>query len=133
MNYECIYTIQQIAEITGLSVHTLRYYERIGLIDPVERASSGHRRYSDNDVARVEFLTRLKATGMPLRQMQKYTELIRQGDSTLTERRKILEAHRLVVQAEMGKLQETLDFIETKIERYYNTEQALLTPKSKVS
>ena len=59
-------TIQQVAALTQLSEHTLRYYERIGLLDPVNRASSGHRRYSTGDIAWIEFLTRLRTTGMPI-------------------------------------------------------------------
>lgn len=64
----------QVAVVTQLSVHTLRYYERIGLVAPICRASSGHRRYSSQDIAWIEFLTRLRATGMPIRQMQQFAE-----------------------------------------------------------
>ncbi len=58
-------TIEQVAECTGLSAHTLRYYEQIGLLDHVGRATSGHRCYAAKDLAWLEFLTRLRATGMP--------------------------------------------------------------------
>ncbi|MEM8535189.1 MAG: MerR family transcriptional regulator, partial [Chloroflexota bacterium] len=68
-------TIQQVAAATGLSSYTLRYYERIGLLDPVGRATSGHRRYTTHDIEWIAFLNRLRAIGMPIRQMQEYAEL----------------------------------------------------------
>ena len=70
-------TIQQVATLTGLSVHTLRYYERNGLLEPVNRATNGHRRYRTEDITRIEFLTRLRTTGMPIRQMQQFARLYR--------------------------------------------------------
>jgi DNA-binding transcriptional MerR regulator len=70
------YTVQQAAALTGLSEHTLRYYERIGLIQPVARQeSSGHRRYGAADLAKLESLACLRATGMPIEQMRRYFEL----------------------------------------------------------
>ncbi|WP_211293193.1 MerR family DNA-binding transcriptional regulator [Brunnivagina elsteri] len=70
-------TIQQVASLTGLNVHTLRYYERNGLLKPVPRAANGHRRYSSVDIASIEFLTKLRMTGMPIRHMQKFAKLMR--------------------------------------------------------
>ena len=84
-------TIQQVAAETGVSNHTLRYYERIGLILDVNRAPNGHRRYSPHDIEWITFLKQLKATGMPLAQMQKFAELRRQGNSTAKQRREMLE------------------------------------------
>ena len=72
-------TIQEVAGRTGVSVHTLRYYERIGLLQPIERATNGHRRYTEQDVGGVEFFSRLRATGMPIRQMLEYARLVRAG------------------------------------------------------
>ena len=83
-------TIRDVARETGLSVHTLRYYERIGLIPPVERAESGHRRYRDKDIAWFEFLRKLRATGMPIRKVREYVALQQQGDETLRERFELL-------------------------------------------
>src|SRR5690606_38983841 len=79
-------TIQQVAEATQLSEHTLRYYERIGLIHPISRADNGHRRYSPDDIGWIDFLTKLRAAGMTIQQMQAYAELQRRGDETLPER-----------------------------------------------
>jgi len=115
-------TIQQVAALTQLSEHTLRYYERIGLLDPVNRASSGHRRYSAQDIAWIEFLNRLRTTGMPIRKMQQFAELRRQGDLTVAERRMLLEAHRQEVQAHIDELQANLSEIEQKIQHYKTLE-----------
>jgi DNA-binding transcriptional MerR regulator len=112
METEPHFTIHQVAEHTGLTEHTLRYYERIGLLDSVGRAQSGHRRYSDADVQRIEFLNRLRATGMPIRQMLEYV----QGGPEA--RGALLEAHRERVLSQMEELQQSLERIEGKIAMY---------------
>lgn len=87
--------IAEAAEISGVSTHTLRYYERAGLVlTPVDRASSSHRRYSPADLSWVAFLTRLRMTGMPIAGIRRYTELVREGASSIAERRELLVAHR---------------------------------------
>ncbi|MBD2103762.1 MerR family transcriptional regulator [Leptolyngbya sp. FACHB-261] len=111
-------TIRQVAALTQLSVHTLRYYERVGLLDPVSRASSGHRRYAQSDIAWLEFLTRLRATGMPIRQMQQFAELRRQGSKTVHERRQLLEVHQQQVKTQLEELSRNLLVIESKIRHY---------------
>lgn len=116
-------TIEQVAERTGLSAHTLRYYERIGLLDPVARATSGHRRYAAKDLAWLEFLTRLRTTGMPIRHMQEFAELRRRGDATIAERRVLLEAHQRAVQAHIAELQHNLKAIAVKIQDYSRMEE----------
>lgn len=117
-------SIKTMSERAGVSTDTLRYYERIGLIDPVERAPNGHRRYSETDLLRVSFLKRLRATGMSISAMQYYVDLYRQGADTLVERRQILEAHKAIIQAQVDALYETMDFIDTKIARYIAEEKA---------
>ncbi|GCE26475.1 hypothetical protein KDA_19590 [Dictyobacter alpinus] len=117
MNSELL-TIEQVVARTGLSAHTLRYYERIGLLDSVSRATSGHRRYDAKDLDWIAFLTRLRKTGMPIRHMQKFAELRRQGDATITERRILLEAHQQAVQTHIAELQHNLDAITVKIQVY---------------
>lgn len=87
------FSISEIANGTGVSSHTLRYYERIGLLDPVERSNSGHRSYGDDDIGRIEFLTLLRQTGMPIQRMQDFMDLTRVGDETLPERIELLEQH----------------------------------------
>lgn len=114
--------IGEFAAQTGLSPHTLRYYERIGLLDQVGRASSGHRRYLAEDLAWVEFLTRLRATGMPIRAMQQFAALRRQGTPTLRERRELLEAHQRRIEEHLGDLEANLEAITQKIEHYRDLE-----------
>lgn len=120
-------TIQQVAEITGLSVYTLRYYERVGLIHPINRVGNTHRRYSQNDVGWIEFLNKLRATGMPIQQMQRYAELQRQGDETLPERIQMLRDLKAAAEARVNEIQEHLKLIYYKIDFYQTIvdEQAL--------
>lgn len=112
-------TIAEAAAATGLTAHTLRYYERDGLLlDAVERAPSGHRRYTDRDLAWLHLLTRLRSTGMPIRDIRAYAELVRQGDGTEPERLAMLEAHRDAVRAQLAEAAEHLAAIELKIDVY---------------
>jgi DNA-binding transcriptional MerR regulator len=111
--------VQEAGAETGLSVHTLRYYERVGLLDPPVRGeTSGHRRYTDDDLRRVQFLKRLRTTGMPIREMQRFVDLYRQGDGTLAAREKLLQDHRCQVLAQVAELQDSLAAIEYKIASY---------------
>lgn len=116
-------TIQQVAEKTGLSTHTLRYYEKIGLIQAVDRAHNGHRRYSPNDVGWLDFLKCLRSTGMPVREVKRYAELFEQGDPTMTERRQLLETHRARIEADLHELTANLEAIKYKIAYYRELEQ----------
>jgi len=111
-------TIQEVAQATGLSAHTLRYYERVGLIHPIGREENTHRRYTPDDVGWIDFLTKLRATGMSIKDMQKYAELQRRGDETLPERVEMLKSLRDRVEAHMDELNEHLKLIYYKIELY---------------
>jgi DNA-binding transcriptional MerR regulator len=111
-------TIQEVAQATGLSAHTLRYYERVGLIHPIGREENTHRRYTADDVGWIDFLTKLRATGMSIKDMQKYAELQRRGDETLPERVEMLKSLRDKVEAHMNELNEHLKLIYYKIELY---------------
>jgi DNA-binding transcriptional MerR regulator len=113
-------TIQETASQTGLSAHTLRYYEKIGLIPPVGRAPSGHRRYSDSDLEWIDLLKRLRDTGMPVAQMIEFTRLTHAGDGTIRQRLAILKAHRETVIQEIQALQDDLSIIDFKIDWYSN-------------
>ena len=110
-------TIQQVAKATGLSVHTLRYYERIGLLEPVGRAQNGHRRYTQHDLDWIDLLLRLRDTGMPRAQMVRFAQLRRQGDSTLTERRLMLEQHQHSLEQHMQELEKHMATLRQKITR----------------
>jgi DNA-binding transcriptional MerR regulator len=116
------YTPHELVALSGVTLDTLRYYERIGLLDPVPRAASGHRRYREADLTRLNFLKKLKATGMSLYEMTHYVALFRTGETTLTERRYILENHRLKVLEQMQLLQDTIDLLDTKISNYRQQE-----------
>ncbi|MGB8461132.1 MAG: MerR family transcriptional regulator, partial [Priestia megaterium] len=90
---ENLFSIQQVASMTGLSTHTLRYYEKIGLIKNVQRDQTGYRQYTDFDLAWIQFLIRLRVTGMPMLKMKQFSDLRQQGDSTITARKELLEEH----------------------------------------
>ena len=109
--------IASVAERTGVSAHTLRYYERIGLLD-VERDASGHRSYTAADYGRVVFVSRLRMTGMPVREIQRYVALAAEGERTVPERLALLQDHRDHVRAQIAELTFALDTIEMKIDVY---------------
>jgi DNA-binding transcriptional MerR regulator len=112
--------IQQMVQATGLSAHTLRYYERAGLmIEHVGRdEGNGYRSYSQEHVAWIEFLKRLRATGMPIRDIQRYTELVRQGEHTMPARLQLLKQHQGRVEEHLKEVEHHLEAITTKIAYY---------------
>jgi DNA-binding transcriptional MerR regulator len=111
-------SISEAAEASGLSAHTLRYYERAGLLEPVSRDGSGHRRYREADLERITFLAKLRATGMPIRDVRRYAELMNAGEATNEERLALLEAHRGAVLAGLERTARSLELIERKVEVY---------------
>jgi DNA-binding transcriptional MerR regulator len=112
-------TIAEAAHRTGVSVHTLRYYERAGLvISAVDRTSSGRRRYHELDLKWVVICTKLRATGMPIRGIRRYAELVAAGPGNEAERLALLEAHRADVRARLAEIQENLTLIDHKIDVY---------------
>jgi DNA-binding transcriptional MerR regulator len=110
-------TVGAAAELVGLSAHTLRYYERVGLVD-VERSGSGQRRYDKEALARVIFITRLRLSGMSIRDIGDYIELVEQGDSTVDQRLALLYGHREKVRRQLDELQFALAVIDYKITTY---------------
>jgi MerR family transcriptional regulator, aldehyde-responsive regulator len=112
-----------MAERTGVSTETLRYYEREGLIASVARAGSGHRRFSEEDVLWVEVLRCLRDTGMSIEQLRHYCALGVQGDHTKPERRRLLTEHRLRVEAQIAERQEALRLIDHKLSFYVDVEE----------
>ncbi len=113
-------TIQQVAKACGLSVHTLRYYEKIGLIDGVERADNSHRRYNQQDLLWLEFLLKLRRTGLPVKAMLEYAELRRAGNHTasLSARQLILQNHSTKLEQDLLNLQATLSLLQDKQRMY---------------
>lgn len=111
-------TPAQMASQTGVSIDTLRYYEREGLINVVERTTSGHRRYSADDVLWVEVLRCLRDTGMSIEQLRQYCDLGKQGDHTQPERMLLLQKHRDIVLQQLAAINESLVLIDHKIDFY---------------
>jgi DNA-binding transcriptional MerR regulator len=112
-------TISDAAEAAGVTTHTLRYYERAGLmLERVGRTPATHPRYTDQEINWVILLTRLRATGMPIRRMREYAELVRAGDGNERGRLELLEAHRDEVLAQLEEVHRSLAAIEAKIDLY---------------
>ncbi|WP_106351055.1 MerR family transcriptional regulator [Antricoccus suffuscus] len=110
-------SIAEVAEVTGTTAHTLRYYERIGLVD-VDRDAAGRRTYSREALGRIVFITKLRLSDMPIRNIQQYVELVKLGDSTVPERLEIMERHRSVIQSRLEDMQWALAVIDYKISTY---------------
>lgn len=123
MEQENNLAIQEVAKITGLSVHTLRYYERIGLLNSVNRNSNGYRLYDSTNIAWIEFLTRLRETGMSINQMQEFSTLRNLGATTISDRRLLLEQHHQMVKNQITKLEQNLIIIEDKVRHYKELEE----------
>jgi DNA-binding transcriptional MerR regulator len=126
-------TIAEVAERTGLTRHTLRYYERDGLMLGVRRGDSGHRRYSERDLGWIELITKLRATGMPIRKVRRYAELVRAGDGNEDERLALLRAHRERARAQLDTMAAYLDAIDMKISYYADATGACESPDSYLS
>ncbi|MCW2886086.1 MAG: hypothetical protein QOE54_4101 [Streptosporangiaceae bacterium] len=116
-------TIAEVSAATGLTAHTLRYYERAGLLEPPQRGGNGHRRYTSGDLHRIRLLTRLRDTGMSIADVRRYFELVRAGEGTAAERRRLLTEHRAGVAARIAQLQADLALIDYKIESYEDIEK----------
>jgi DNA-binding transcriptional MerR regulator len=115
------YTISEVVAWTGLSAHTLRWYERIGLMPHVDRSHTGQRRFSNRDLDWLAFVGKLRLTGMPVADMVRYAELVRSGDHTFPDRQALLEATRLDVLQRIAELQDTLTVLDFKISTYAGT------------
>ena len=115
--------IGNLARKSGLSTHTLRYYERIGLLPYADRDRSGQRDYDASILNWIEFLGRLKSTDMPIRDMLRYAELAERGDQTFTERRELLESHRAQVKERVAELNACLRVLDNKIASYREAEK----------
>ncbi|AXS40355.1 MerR family transcriptional regulator [Breoghania sp. L-A4] len=110
--------IGELARRSGLSAHTIRYYERIGLLPYADRDGSGQRDYDVAILTWIEFLNRLKTTGMPIREMLRYARLRERGEETGAQRRVLLEEHRERVREKVAELQDCLLVLDTKIAGY---------------
>jgi DNA-binding transcriptional MerR regulator len=110
--------IAEVSERYGISSDTLRYYERIGLIPPVNRNESGIRDYNGIDIGRVEFIKCMRSAGLPIEVLIEYVGLVQQGDQTIEARKEILKEQREILAAKMAEFQKTLDLLDYKIAGY---------------
>ena len=125
-----MYSIQEVSQRTGLSTHTLRYYEKEGLITGVERSPGGFRQYTDEDMEALGLICCLKNTGMSLQEIARFVELTHEGDGTLKERVELLRVQRENVIRRMEEMQKYLDKVTWKLDffseklREYESRQA---------
>ncbi|MGP3971176.1 MerR family transcriptional regulator [Streptomyces sp. 6N223] len=118
------YTISEVAAHTGLSPHTLRWYERIGLMPHIDRSHTGQRRYTNRDLDWLALVGKLRLTGMAVADMVRYADLVRQGDHTFPERHALLCATRDEVLRRIAELQGTLTVLDFKISIYADAAHA---------
>ncbi|HEY1984750.1 MAG TPA: MerR family transcriptional regulator [Terracidiphilus sp.] len=119
-------TIQAIAARCGMTAHTLRYYERVGLIQPVWRARNGHRRYSEQDEKWLKFLKSMRTTRMPIREMRRYAALHNHGDNRVAEQRNILEEHCESLEKQIADLQAAHALLTHNIKDLRKMEEATI-------
>jgi DNA-binding transcriptional MerR regulator len=119
--------IAEVSEKYGLSLDTLRYYERIGLIPTVNRTPNGIRDYSETDIQRVEFIKCMRNAGLPIDVLIEYVSLVQQGDSTMQARMDILKEQRVLLAQKIADLQNTLGLLDHKIEYYENSNLSIET------
>ena len=112
--------IAEVSEQYGLSADTLRYYERVGLIPPVNRSESGIRDYNELDLRRVDFIKCMRSAGLPIEVLIEYVGLVQQGDKSIEARKEILKKQRDLLVTRMQEMQKTLDILDHKIEVYEN-------------
>ncbi|MFF8918620.1 MerR family transcriptional regulator [Streptomyces sp. NPDC015032] len=122
------YTISEVVAVTGLTAHTLRWYERIGLMPHVDRSHTGQRRFTNRDLDWLAFVGKLRLTGMSVADMVRYAELLREGEHTFEERQELLESTRRDVKARIAELQDTLAVLDHKIDFYASARRASERP-----
>jgi DNA-binding transcriptional MerR regulator len=115
---DATYTVSEASERSGFSVDTLRYYERLGLLEPVDRSVGRQRRYREGDLDWLGFVSCLRGTGMPVREMREVAALVRAGDHTVPQRIEVLEAHGVRVRDNIRQLTEQLTAIDHKVAYY---------------
>lgn len=113
-----MYKINEVATIAGVSTHTLRYYEKEGILPPIARDSGGRRVYSEENIVWLDIVTCLKKTNMPVKEIKEIVRLSIIGDSTIEERKKILLNHRSEMEKQLSDLQNNIKKIDNKIAYY---------------
>src|SRR5512140_1541214 len=122
--------IAEVSERYGLSLDTLRYYERVGLIPTVNRNESGIRDYNELDLRRVDFIKCMRSAGLPVEVLIEYVALVQKGDKTIEARKEILIEQRKLLVHRMSEMQKTLDILNHKIAVY---EKAVLTKEKRIA
>lgn len=123
---EKFYTIQEAAKETAVSSHTLRYYERIGLLPAISRGDNGHRQYSELDLGWVVWLKHLRNSGMTIQEMKQFVDLTNAGHETIPARCNILSQHRQALKQRIAELEAALARLDQKLDYYQQTEQEML-------
>jgi DNA-binding transcriptional MerR regulator len=113
-------TIKEVSEKFNITSDTLRYYERVGLIRPIKKNSSGIRNYDKRDLQRIEFVKCMRSADLPIEVLLKYIKLYEVGDETVGERRNLLDEQRKIVKQKIVEMQNALDKLNIKIEMYDN-------------
>ncbi|WP_096087852.1 MerR family transcriptional regulator [Agaribacterium haliotis] len=119
--------ISEVSKQSGLSIHTLRYYEKEGLLTEVSRDVSGRRVYSNNDLIWLSWIQRLKTTGMKLDDIKQFSALRKIGDSSISDRKDMLIHHAQKLKADIQRLEDELEVVEYKVSAYAEKEHSLLT------
>ena len=125
-----MYSIQDVCNRTGLSAHTLRYYEKEGLLTHVQRSAGGFRQYSDEDLEWLGLIYCLKNTGMPLQEIARFVQLAQRGDGTLKERVELLQDHREKMVARLEEMQRYMEKITWKVNFFSEKLQAWQAQKT---
>ena len=112
------YTPGEVAQRFDLTLDTLRYYEKAGLLRRVDRAPSGHRRYRADDVELLHLVRCLRETDMPIARLRDFAELVRAGDHTIAERVEVLRSHQHRLDAHIARLRERRETIRHKVDHY---------------
>lgn len=114
-------TIAEVSEMYGLTADTLRYYEKIGLMDEVAKDTSGRRNYQEHDLRRVNFLKCMRTAGLSIESLKQYVDLYHQGEYTIPQRKQLLIDQQTVLENKVAQMQETLEYLKNKIENYEQT------------
>lgn len=117
-----MYTITKVAEICDLSTHTLRFYDKEGLLPFISRNENGNRQFSEGDLEFVKLICCLKNSGMPIKDIRYYMNLITEGETTLNTRNDIMKSHRQEILRQINELKKSLNIIDLKIAYYHSTE-----------
>lgn len=125
VKHQTAFSIAEAGTATGTSPDTLRYYERAGIMPTIGRTSGGQRAYTPDDLGWITFVRRLRSTGMSMQNIAQYTTMVRDGDGTIADRRRMIEDHRATVAAAIKELGTVLAVLDRKIEHYEAAEQGI--------